>query len=329
MKATAIAPSNIAFIKYWGKADPVTRVPQNNSISMNLSDLYTRTTVEFDQSYTKDSVTFLDEGVVKKNEIDKILGALEQIRVFAGSRLSARILTKNNFPKATGIASSASGFAALTVAALTALGKSTSDTNELSRLARKFSGTACRSIPDGFVEWEKGHDDISSFGTQIFPADWWDIRDVVAIVTEEMKAVGSTEGHAIADTSSLYKARLSSVDAKILSIKEAMRRRDFSAFGRILEEDAFNMHGVAMTSTPPLVYWEPQTIAIIKTVFRLRSSGEAQAYVTIDAGPTVHVICQAKDEEKIIGTLKGIPGILGIVSNRPARGAHLTEDHLF
>ncbi|MBI5620199.1 diphosphomevalonate decarboxylase [Candidatus Gottesmanbacteria bacterium] len=329
MKATAIAPSNIAFIKYWGKADPATRVPQNNSISMNLSDLYTTTTVQFDASNKKDSIMFIDEGVVKKDELVKITGALDRIRFYSGSRLFARVVTKNNFPKATGIASSASGFAALTVAAFSALGKDTSDKDEVSRLARQFSGTACRSVPDGFVEWEKGHDSESSYATQIFPSYWWDIRDVVAIVTEEMKAVGSTEGHAIANTSGLYETRLASIDAKIYAIKDAMRRRDFSAFGRILEEDSFNMHGVALTSNPPLVYWEPQTIAIIKTVFQLRASGNAEAYVTIDAGPTVHVICQANDEKKIVEKLNGVQGILRVVSNRPARGAHLTEDHLF
>ncbi len=329
MKATAIAPANIAFIKYWGKADPLTRVPQNNSISMNLSELYTMTTIEFNDLFTEDSITFLDESVIKEAEIFKITNALDRIRIYAGVTPYAKVVTRNNFPKATGIASSASGFAALTMAALSALGNDTSDKNELSRLARQFSGTACRSISDGFVEWEKGHDHESSYATQIFPPDWWEIRDVVAIVTEEMKAVGSTEGHAIADTSSLYEARLASVDAKILSIKDAMRRKDFSAFGRILEEDSFNMHAVALTSAPPLVYWEPQTIAIIKTVFQLRASGKAEAYVTIDAGPTVHVICQAKDAEKIIEKLNGIPGILHVVVNAPAQGAHLIQDHLF
>lgn len=329
MKATAIAPANIAFIKYWGKADPVTRVPQNNSISMNLSELHTTTTVEFDASFTEDSITFLDEGVVKKAEILKITNALDRIRVYSGVTLHAKVVTRNNFPKATGIASSASGFAALIVASLAALGKDTSNKNELSRLARLFSGTACRSIPDGFVEWEQGHNHESSYAVQIFPPDWWDIRDVVAIVTEEMKAVGSTEGHAIADTSLLYKARLSSVDAKIHAIKDAMQRKDFSVFGRILEEDSFNMHAVALTSSTPLVYWEPQTITIIKAVFALRAAGKAQGYVTIDAGPTVHVICESKDEENIVRVLQKISGVLRVVENKPARGARLWAEHLF
>lgn len=329
MKATAVAPANIAFIKYWAKVDPELRIPKNNSISMNLSDLYTISTVEFDKKYGKDSATFLDEQRVTDKEQKRITHALDRIRQYAKGTLRAKVVTKNNFPKATGIASSASGFAALTVAALAALGQNTNDKDELSRIARRFSGTACRSIPDGFVEWEKGHHDQSSYAKQIFPLDWWDVRDVVAIVTETMKEVGSTEGHALADTSLLYEARISSIDPKAHAIKDAIKRRDFFTFGKILEEDSFNMHAIALTSSMPLVYWEPQTIAIIKKVFSLRAEGRAQGYVTIDAGPTVHVICQEKDVSVLQRVLEKITGVLRVVVNKPARGAHLVENHLF
>lgn len=329
MRATAVAPANIAFIKYWAKVNPELRIPRNNSISMNLSDLYTTTTIEFDKKYHEDSVQFLDEQTVTVKERIRMLQAFDQVRNYVGSPLHAKVVTKNNFPKATGIASSASGFAALTVAALSALDYQINNTDELSRIARRFSGTACRSIPDGFVEWEKGHDDQSSYAKQLFPPDWWDIRDVVAIVTETMKEVGSTEGHALADTSLLYEARIASIDPKVRAIKDAMKRRDFPAFGRILEEDSFNMHAIALTSSTPLVYWEPQTIAIIKKVFTIRASGKAVGYVTIDAGPTVHIICERQDADFMKQELEKISGVLRVVVNKPAQGAHLVDEHLF
>lgn len=322
MKATAIAPANIAFIKYWGKVDPKIRVPNNNSISMNLSEMYTTTTVEFSPKFKKDEITFLNEETVKEKETERIVHALDKIRLVTHTAFFANVITENTFPKATGIASSASGFASLATAAFGALDFSIGE-KDLSIFCRMLSGTACRSIPNGFVEWEKGNDSDSSYAYQLYSPDYWDICDVIAIVSKTMKKVGSTEGHAIADTSPFYEMRMRGLDQKVKDIKETMQKKDFSAFGRILEDDALNMHAICLTSRPPLIYWEPQTITIMKHIIDWREKGVVESYFTIDAGPTVHVICEGKNAKKIVELLEKISGITEVVINKPARGAHL------
>lgn len=328
MKATAKAPANIAFIKYWGKTDPELRVPQNNSISMNLSGLYSICTVEFNTGFTADEISFLDEDTVKESEINRIKSSLNKIRSLNRSNMFARIITKNNFPKATGIASSASGFASLALAAITALGiKLTS--KELSKLARQLSGTACRSIPDGFVEWEKGSGPEDSYAKQLLPVDYWDICDVVAIVSKKMKKVSTTEGHALSSTSPFYKTRIDGMDEKVRQMKIYMKECEFSRFGRLVEDEALNMHAICLTSTPPLIYWEPTTIEIMKKVTVWREAGDIESYFTIDAGSTVHIICEEKTVPKLEENLKEIKGIERIVVNHPAVGARLVDTHLF
>lgn len=328
MKKTAKAPANIAFIKYWAKADAATRVPKNNSISMNLSDMYSICTVEFDASLKKNEVHFLDEETIKSQELARISDALDKIRNIAGSVLFAKVVTKNNFPKATGIASSASGFAALTLAATKALGLNLTE-KELSLLARTFSGTACRSIPDGFVEWQKGTYENDSYALSLHPPEYWDIADVVAVVTSKMKKVSSTDGHALAPTSPFYELRLAGMDAKIANLKKHMRDKNFTSFGRIVEDEALNMHAICITSTPPLLYWQPETIRIMKNIALWRESGELESYFTIDAGSTVHVICRGTDAQKAKSYLEKIEGIEKVVINRPVKGAQLVTEHLF
>lgn len=328
MKATAKSPANIAFIKYWGKTDPRTRIPQNNSISMCLSDLFSICTVEFKRGLEKDNIQFLNEKVVTNREEQRVVKVLDRVRGLGGVDFRARVVTKNNFPKATGIASSASGLSAVTLAAIGALGLDLEE-RELSKLCRMASGTACRSVPDGFVEWEKGINSEDSIAKTIFIPDWWDIADVVVIVTRKMKKVSSTEGHSLADTSPFYRARLAGMDEKVKAIKESIKRRDFSTFGRILEDDALNMHAVCFTSQPPIMYWEPLTIGIMKTVVEWRKFNDLESYFTIDAGPSVHVICRERDASVVVRRLRKVLGDQRVVINRPAVGARLVNKHLF
>ncbi len=327
LKATAKSPANIAFIKYWGKADPKTRVPQNSSISMSLSRLYSICTVEFEKGLKKDKIDFLKEKVIEERELRRIKNVLDRARELVSINLRARVMTVNNFPKATGIASSASGLSAVTLAVTAALGLKLSQ-RELSKLARLASGTASRSIPDGFVEWRKGTDESNSYAVQIFPPDWWDIRDVVAIVSREMKKVKSTQGHALAPTSPFYRARITGMPAKIKAIKRAIKKKDFTAFGEILEKECLNMHAICITSQPPILYWQGVTMEIMRKVQEWREDG-LEIYFTIDAGPTVHLICQGKNEKEVVKRLKKIKGIERISVNKPSIGARVIDSHLF
>lgn len=336
MKATAIAPANIAFIKYWGKADDALRLPLNSSISMNLSACVTTTTVEFSPSYREDTIEFLDHEALTilsrslqdcQLESLRVQKHLDKIRVRAGSKLYARMVTKNSFPKGAGIASSASGFAALTVAAAEALGLTLSE-KELTILARIGSGSACRSIPDGFVEWQKGKNSQTSYAYSLYPENHWDLRDIVVVVQKLQKKIGSTEGMDGVRTSPFYGRRLRDIPDRIKEIRRTLARKDLAHFGAIIEEDCVNMHAVAMTQKPPIFYWNGTTMEIIRAVREWRDEG-LPIYFTIDAGPNVHLICEAKDEKIVLKKASEIIGTQQIIVNKPSRGARTVTEHLF
>lgn len=320
MKAVATAPANIAFIKFWGKKDESLRLPANGSISMNLSEVNTRTSVEFSIDYKTDYVE-IDGNVSEGKELERVIRHLDLIRSEAGINFKAKVVSKNNFPKGTGIASSASGFAALTMAASKALNLKLSE-KKLSVLARLGSGSACRSIPDGFVQWKEGRSSESSYAYSIYPPDYWKIRDVIALVGDVSKKVSSTEGHTRVESSPFFKARLLSINHKIKEIKHALKTKNFTKFGEIIEEEAINMHSVMMTSCPPLFYWTAKTFEIIQAIGDWREEG-LEAYFTIDAGPNVHVICLEKDVDMVKRRLLQIKGIKNIIVNKPSFGARI------
>ena len=202
--ASAAAHPNIAFIKYWGNEDQALRIPANSSISMNLKELETRTTVSFDTSI-KDDHLFLNGNPVAADTLDRVSSLLGRVRKIAEIKTFAKVESENNFPAGAGIASSASAFAALSLAASSAAGLSLSE-RELSRLARTGSGSASRSIPGGFVEWQAGSDHESSFAVSIADPDHWDLVDLIVLISQDHKETGSTQGHSLADTSPLQKA---------------------------------------------------------------------------------------------------------------------------
>ncbi|MBP8591593.1 diphosphomevalonate decarboxylase, partial [Candidatus Shapirobacteria bacterium] len=195
-------------------------------------------------------------------------------------------------------------------------------------LTRQGSGSACRSIPDGFVEWKAGSSSQTSYAYSLFPPSWWQIRDIIAIVGETSKKISSSEGHVLAESSPFYKARILGMKKKIENLKKALKRKNFKEFGEILEEEAINMHAVMMTSRPPLFYWLPKTMAIILAVWDWREEG-LPVYFTIDAGPNVHLVCQKRDEKKVEAKLRKIKGVKKIILNKPNRGAYLIKAHLF
>src|SRR3990167_7516930 len=295
MKATAIAPSNIAFIKYWGRKDEILRLPENGSISMNLSNLTTTTTVEFDKKYKEDKIIINNQE--EENSGSRAIRHLDRVRSLAKINLKAKVVTNNNFPTGTGLSSSASGFAALTVAGSAAVGLKLSE-KELSILARQGSGSACRSIPDGFVEWLDGNTDETSYGVSVFPPDHFDIADVVIVVSTDKKFLATSEGQKSARTSPFFEKRLDLINDKINRVKKAIEDKNFSEFGDLIEKEALEFHSILFTSDPPLFYWTPETVKIMKFVQKLRHEG-LECYFTINTGQDVHVICKKEDAEKV------------------------------
>jgi len=321
-KATAVACANIAFIKFWGKRDAELNLPANSSLSMNLEGLTTVTTVEFSPNYDDDLV-ILDGQEARGEARQRIVAHLDRVRAMAGRRARARVISENSFPVGAGLASSASGFAALSLAASRAAGLELSQ-RELSILARLGSGSACRSIPGGFSEWAAGTCSEDSFARQIAPPEHWDLRDVIAIVSRARKLVGSTEGHSLAPTSHLYQARVASVADRLAQARAALLKKDLAALGPLIEEDAVSMHAVMMTSRPPIYYWLPSTVRLIREVQDWRAGG-LEVYFTLDAGPNVHLICQAADQTEVEKRLKDIEGVLEVIVSGPGPGAQVIE----
>ncbi len=321
--ATAIANPNIAFIKYWGDQDPVLRIPANGSISMNLSNLQSRTTVTYDSSLEGDAF-ILDNKVPDPLAVERVTRFLEHVRHLAGVSDYAKVESENNFPTGSGIASSASAFAALSLAASKAAGLQL-DERSLSRLARRGSGSACRSIPAGFVEWRSGEDDERSYAFSIAPPDHWQLYDCIAIVSQEHKETGSQEGHALAETSLLQEARVQDAPRRLDLCREAILNRDFEAFAEIVELDSNLMHAVMMTSQPQLYYWQPTTLAVMRAVVDWRRAGIPICF-TIDAGPNVHVITLEDHSAMVIANLMQIQGVSKVFVNRPGEGVHLSTE---
>lgn len=319
MKATAQAPSNIAFVKYWGRKDEALRLPENGSVSMNLSGLQTTTTVEFDDKLNQDEITF--NGKIEDLENNRAVKHLDRIRKIANIQTKAKVETSNNFPTGTGLSSSASGFAALTVAATNAAGLKLSE-KELSILARQGSGSACRSIPDGFVEWLDGDTNDSSYGVSIFSPDYFEIANVVAVVSLDKKFLATSEGQKSARTSPFFEKRLSMIKDKIDRVKKAIEDKNFSEFGEMVEAEALEFHSILFTSNPPLFYWTPETVKVMKYVQALRKES-LECYFTINTGQDVHVLSRKEDAEKVEGKLKELPEVLSTILNYPAPGAHL------
>lgn len=325
MKATAQAPSNIAFTKYWGKKrDPALKLPENASISMNLSGLTTVTTVEFDSKLKTDEVVINGE---TEESTERVSTHLDIIRKMAGIKTYARVASKNNFPMGTGLSSSASAFAALSLAGSKAAGLSLNE-KELSILARQGSGSACRSIPNGFVEWLDGDTSESSYAVSLHKAGYWDIRDVVVIVSSEPKKISSTKGQESATSSPFYAMRLKGINNRNNSLKKALNEKDFKTFGEIVESDALELHAIMLTSRPALIYWTSGTLKIMKLVSDWRAEG-LPVYFTINTGQDIHLIVQAKDVEKLENKLATVDGIKTIIINEPAHGARLITADLF
>ncbi len=326
MKGSAVARANIAFIKYWGNLNDDLRLAMNGSISMTLDMLRTVTTVELSPALAEDEIEV--DGVEPfPGAKARIVAHLDRLRTLAGKPLKARVASVNDFPTGVGLASSASGFAALTLAAAAAFEMGLED-RELSALARLGSGSATRSIWGGYVEWVAGTEHEESFASQMAPPEHWEICDCIALVSTETKEVASSEGHKLAKSSPLYSARLSQVKEDLDRVREAILSRDFESLGSVAEREALSLHAIMMTSQPSLLYWTPATVRVIKEVRNWREEGRS-VYFTIDAGPNLHLLTLPSGVEEIERALGKVEGVKQVIVCRPGQGAGLIKEHLF
>jgi diphosphomevalonate decarboxylase len=338
--ATAVAPANIAFIKYWGMRDVERTLPYNGSISMNLDACLTTTTVTFDPALAEDELTLrlyagpADAAARRRaagRPLERVSAQLDRLRGLAGVGWRARVDSANTFPSDAGIASSAAGFSALTLAGAAALGLEM-DQRELSLWTRRSgSGSACRSIPTGYVEWRipDGSFDAATWDAEsdafsLAPPEHWALADVVAVVDAGVKKIGSAENHQLAATSAYFPTRLAELPSRLAATREAIARRDLELLGETMEADAVSMHVVCMTSRPPSFYWNGGTMTVIHAVRAWRAEG-LYSYFTIDAGSNVHVICPAADRAELERRLAELPGVQFVIGNGVGVGARIVE----
>ncbi|MDW0114795.1 diphosphomevalonate decarboxylase [Sporosarcina saromensis] len=322
MKATARAHTNIALIKYWGKRDEQLFLPMNNSISITLDQFYTTTSVTFQDDLASD-VFVLDGVELGGAEQNKISTFLDLVRKTTKHHGYAVVESSNNVPTAAGFASSASGFAALAAASTKALGYEISDAG-LSILARQGSGSACRSIYGGFVEWHMGekNDGTDSFATQLLSEEDWQLSIISVMVEAKQKKVLSREGmKRTVETSPFYDGWLASLEPDLLATRAAIANRTFEQLGTVLERNAMKMHATTLGANPPFMYWMSSTIEVMQAVQELREDG-IQAYFTIDAGPNVKVICQPADERVVMDRLKQLMCVKDLFLCHPGPGIH-------
>ncbi|MSP90475.1 MAG: diphosphomevalonate decarboxylase [Myxococcales bacterium] len=323
-RAAAFAPINIALVKYWGKRDAALNLPVAPSLSVALQELGSLTIVQPDAQLDRDIVVVDDRpldpaGLVRAERV------LAAVRRRAGATGHAGVRSVNTVPMARGLASSASGMAALAVAAARAYGLDLSPA-ELSALARLGSGSAARSVPGGFALWHAGSapDGSDSVAECLHPAEHWPLRVLVAHVGGR-KAVSSTAGMAsTAASAPMFEAWTATCRADVATARNAIAARDFGALADVVECNALRMHATMLWGRPPLLYWQPATVAVIHAVRQLRHEG-TECCFTIDAGASVVILATAQDVRAVAEVLGEIAGIDEVIETRVGPGARVVE----
>jgi diphosphomevalonate decarboxylase len=318
MQARARAQPNIALIKYWGKRDAAQNLPAVDSLSLTLSDLYTDMQVRFVPTLAADVLEV--NGASAEDLLPRISRCLDSV---AGSdRPAAEIVSTCNFPLGAGLASSASSFAALVVAAAAASGIER-NTAELARLAGRASGSAARSLYPGFVLLRNVEQQVAV--QSILAPEDWPLRVVVAITNPGPKVTGSGEAMEISRrTSPFYRRWIEDQPADLDLALAAITRRDFAALGRVAEHNCLKMHSVMWSSRPALVYWNAATVNCLETIRTLQAEG-VEVFFTIDAGPQVKAVCRPPEEARVHEALGATAGVHSLISSGLGAGAQLAD----
>jgi diphosphomevalonate decarboxylase len=314
---TAVAHANIALAKYWGKADDRENLPAVPSLSLTLEALRSRTRVEVAPGLSADEIS-LDGAPATGRARDRVVRLLEELRALTGEAAYLRVASHNDFPTAAGLASSASGFAALALGASQALGHELSR-EALSSLARRASASAARSLFGGFVALRLG----AKSAEMVLDGAAWPLAMVIAVTATGPKSVSSTDGmrHTLA-TSPYYPAWVEAAPKLFAEVEGAVRARDLPTLGAAMEQSALLMHASMLGARPALVYFSPVTLRVMERVRTLRSDGVA-AFYTMDAGPHVKVLCEPAESEGVVRALLGVAGVERVIVSGPGPAAHL------
>lgn len=323
--ATARAHANIALVKYWGKRDAALNLPAVGSLSITLEGLASTTRVAFDPALGADQV--LLDGRSDAGTSAKVSATLDLLRRRAGVDWRARVVSDNNFPTGAGLASSASGFAALVVAADAALGLALPAAT-LSELARRGSGSAARSIFGGFVDMARGErqDGADAVATPLLAAEAWPLRVVIAVTDRASKKVSSRDGMDLtAATSPYFPAWVAGAEADLAEARAAVAARDFEKLAEVSEYSCLKMHASALAARPGVIYFNGATVEAIQAVRALRQNG-LPVFFTVDAGPQVKAVCLSTAEASVAAALARVPGVVDVLRTGLGPAAHLLAE---
>lgn len=312
--AAAVAHPNIALVKYWGKRDGPNNAPAVGSLSITLDTLETRTSVQL-TPHAKADTFILNGSPADAAQCARLTRYIDRLRQISTKDVRVAVRSTNNFPTGAGLASSASGFAALALAASRALDVSL-DARALSNLARAGSGSAARSVFGGFVELTCGHaeDGHDAVAAPLHPAEHWPLRVIVAITNTATKDIGSTEGmERTRRTAPYWDAWVTGQEDDLGVARRAVAERDFNTLADVSEHSCLKMHALAMAAKPPLMYWNPSTLAAMQKVLALRQDG-LQVFFTVDAGPQVKAVCLPADAAAVHDALAKVPGVQSVMN---------------
>lgn len=327
MSVTVIAHSNIALVKYWGKRDEALNLPAAGSVSLTLGGLDTTTTVSFDPALPHDHVSLNGALLTDGPKLKKITRFIDRVRALAHIDARAHVTSANAFPTGAGLASSASGFAALALATTRAAGLDL-DLPALSALARVGSGSAARSILGGFVEMLPGQlaDGTDCHAVPIAPPDHWDLRCVIAVCAVGEKSLGSTDAmNKTAKTSPFYEAWVNDVPQAIEAARAAILARDLPTLAQVAEASCLRMHACALGADPGILYWNGATVQVLHAIRDARAADGLAAFFTIDAGPHVKVFCAPQDTARVEALLRSVPGVRDVLHAHPGGPARVQE----
>ncbi|OIO25291.1 diphosphomevalonate decarboxylase [Candidatus Micrarchaeota archaeon CG1_02_55_22] len=332
MISTCEATANIAVVKYWGKRDEKLILPTNSSLSFTMDDqLKTRTTVMFSDKFKEDEFWLNGQkmDLSDKDTAERVV-QLDLVREKAGIKEKAKISSINCFPTAAGMASSAAGFAALACAASKAAGLELNG-KELSILARRGSGSACRSVMGGFVEWQAGtkSDGSDSYAVQhASETHWPELRNIIAVVDAKKKKVSSRAGmKQTVATSPLYKARMEYLPKLVEDMKKAVMAKDFVRFAELTMRESSDMHAVMLDTWPPITYLNDWSKEIMHGAIELNGATPIAGY-TFDAGPNAHIYTTKQNVGAVKKMLSEIEGVNKVIECKVGAGPRYVDDHL-
>lgn len=321
LSATAMAHPNVALIKYWGKRDAASNLPAVGSLSVTLGALRTETTIAFDESLRSDILVL--NGAEQPTEHPRLTACMDALRDLSGRQLFAEVVSENDFPTGAGLASSASGYAALVTAAAAALGIDAQDPRLLD-ISRIGSGSAPRSLFGGMAVLRNvGNGAVCE---QLIRPEDWALSVVVAVTTEAAKTITSRNGMEQSRlTSPYYEQWIATHDGDMEAAIGFVNDRDFMGLAELAEHNCLKMHSVMMTTRPPLLYWSPATVAVIHKIDAMRKAGMPVFY-TIDAGPQVKAVCPTDTAAEVDAELAGVPGVLRTIAGELGHGARVVAD---